>query len=383
MIASESLSDLSPPHPGRHSGIDLDDPIHITPPGTPPPPYPQPSPGCFEHLSSTLNESLTDSLISYPTPSRPVMNDSGSGLSLIQQPIMSMEDDDMSDQEVGQLEDHGPFKSLSRLWEHHAHLSVFINYVLSNSDPSSLLFYLITDLYKEGNAKEMRKWAYEIHSSFLVPCAPLRLNNVDESVACEIDDVLTKESDKEEILRKIFWKARARAKEELNEQLADFQQKRTAGLGMLFGPSDTQLDESESDKSKEIKIIDTYLSPKMESYVEDIEKDHVDSRQLTTAAGLATILTKIFQMRLPSLDHVPTFVAKDKSNIKTRLLTGKNRKMTVRGHHFGAHQYFTVTICNHCGNIIGGIGPQGYQCSGKLFSLSNHFFFFSSFCLFL
>lgn len=39
----------------------------------------------------------------------------------------------------GQLEDHGPFQSLSRLWGHHAHLAVFINYVLSNSDPSSLV----------------------------------------------------------------------------------------------------------------------------------------------------------------------------------------------------------------------------------------------------
>lgn len=35
----------------------------------------------------------------------------------------------------------------------------------------SQLFYLITDLYKEGNAKEMKKWAYEIHSTFLVPGA--------------------------------------------------------------------------------------------------------------------------------------------------------------------------------------------------------------------
>lgn len=70
-----------------------------------------------------------------------------------------------------QLEDHGPFKSLSRLWECVTHLAVFLNYVLSNSDPSSLLFYLLTDLYKEGNAKDMRKWAYEIHSSFLVPGA--------------------------------------------------------------------------------------------------------------------------------------------------------------------------------------------------------------------
>ncbi|KAK0092536.1 hypothetical protein PV326_001210 [Microctonus aethiopoides] len=368
LIASESMNDLSPPRHGRHSGIDLDDPtVHITPPGTPPPPYPQPSPG-NDISSSTLNESLIDSFMPL-SPSRQTLNESNSGLPIIQQPIMSMEDDDMSDQEVGQLEDHGPFKSLSRLWEHHAHLSVFINYVLSNSDPSSLLFYLITDLYKEGNAKEMRKWAYEIHSSFLVPGAPLRLHNVDENVAREIDEVLQRESDKEEILRKIFWKARTRAKEELNEQLADFQQKRTAGLGMLFGPSDAQLDESESDKSKESKVIETYLLPKMEPYLEDMEKDPLDLRQFTTAAGLATILSKIFQIRSPPLDRCPTFVAKDKSNIKARLLTGKPRKMTVRGHHFGANQYFTVTYCNHCQLIIGGIGPQGYQCSDCFLSV--------------
>jgi Regulator of G protein signalling-like domain. len=67
--------------------------------------------------------------------------------------------------------DHGPFKSLSKLWENNAHLAVFLNYVISNVDPCSLLFYLITDLFKEGNAKEMKKWAYEIHSTFLVPGA--------------------------------------------------------------------------------------------------------------------------------------------------------------------------------------------------------------------
>ncbi|CAL7948282.1 unnamed protein product [Xylocopa violacea] len=359
LIASESMNDLSPPRHVRHSDIDIDDLPHITPPGTPPPPYPVASPG-NDTSSSTMNDTI--------------LNDSIPGLPTLQQPIMSMEDDDMSDQEVGQLEDHGPFKSLSRLWGHHAHLAVFINYVLSNSDPSSLLFYLVTDLYKEGNAKEMRKWAYEIHSSFLVPGAPLRLHNVDENVAHEIDDVLLKESDKEEILRKIFWKARTRAKEELNEQLADFQQKRTAGLGTLFGPCDAQLDESASDKTRETKIIETYLLPKMDPYLDnfrdDIEKEHVDLRQFTTAAGLATILTKIFQVRPVSLDRVPTFVAKDKSNLKARLLTGKTRKVTIRGHHFVAHQYFTITYCNHCQLIIGGIGPQGYLCSDC--SLSVH-----------
>ena len=30
---------------------------------------------------------------------------------------------------------------------------------------------MITDLYKEGGVKEMKKWAYELHSSFLLPGA--------------------------------------------------------------------------------------------------------------------------------------------------------------------------------------------------------------------
>lgn len=96
---------------------------------------------------------------------------------------------------------------------------------------------------------------------------PLRLSNVDENIAREVDEVMLKEYDKEEILRKIFWKARNRAKEELNEQLADFQQKRTAGLGTLFGPPEKSLDEISHDKAKEMKLYETLLLSKLEPYL--------------------------------------------------------------------------------------------------------------------
>lgn len=43
-------------------------------------------------------------------------------------------------------------------------------------------------------------------------------------------------------------------------------------------------------------------------------------------------------------------------------------QFTNKGHHFVAHQYFTVTYCNHCQLIIWGIGPQGYQCTSMLIS---------------
>lgn len=55
LIASESMNDLSPPRHVRHSDIDIDELPHITPPGTPPPPYPIASPG-NDTSSSTIND---------------------------------------------------------------------------------------------------------------------------------------------------------------------------------------------------------------------------------------------------------------------------------------------------------------------------------------
>lgn len=79
--------------------------------------------------------------------------------------------------------------------------------------------------------------------------------------------MLTREFDKEEILRKIFWKARNRAKEELTRQLVDFQQKRTAGLGTIFGPNDSSLAEISQDKAKEMKLYENILLNKLEPYL--------------------------------------------------------------------------------------------------------------------
>uniref|UniRef100_A0A182VH61 Regulator of G protein signalling-like domain-containing protein n=1 Tax=Anopheles merus TaxID=30066 RepID=A0A182VH61_ANOME len=185
-----------------------------------------------------------------------------------QKPIISMEDDDISDQESF-IEENSPFRSLTQLLEadKSVYLAVFLNFVLTNSDPSALLFYMITMLYKEGTVKDMRKWAYEIHSTFLVPGAPLLCANVDEALARDIDDVLQKENDKAEILRMVFWRSRLKAKEMINQQLQQFQTKRTAGLGTMYGPNDQQLQMAKGDKVKEQRIIDETLLPKLQQYL--------------------------------------------------------------------------------------------------------------------
>lgn len=139
--------------------------------------------------------------------------------------------------------------------------------------------------------------------------------------------MLLREYDKEEILRKIFWKARSKAKEELTKQLTDFQQKRTAGLGTIFGPTDQSLEEVYHDKARETRLYESLFLERWEPYFEEVEKDGADPKRYYTAAAISTVFSRIFGIRHPNhnLDRCPTFVNKEKS-FRTKLM-GKNRKV--------------------------------------------------------
>lgn len=282
--------------------------------------------------------------------------------------IISMEDDEMPDDQESINEDHGPFRSFHQLLEHEnlAYLAVFLNFVLSNSNPAPLLFYLITSLYKEGTVKDMRKWAYEIHSTFLVPRAPLLWCDVDVNMLREVDDVLQNEYNKVEILRKLFWSSRRKAKEHITQQLNEFQVKRTAGLGTMYGPSDQVLMEAQGDKAKEQKVFEETLLPKLQQLVEELERETPNEcpKKSALSSALSTVLHRIFVTR-PNpgspIDRVHHFVSREKS-FKSRLM-GKHRKAMVRGHHLVLRQYYEIAHCNHCQNIIWGVSPQGYHCT--------------------
>ncbi|XP_062561039.1 uncharacterized protein LOC134225187 isoform X2 [Armigeres subalbatus] len=365
----------------------------ITPPGTPPPPYLSTSmigsgagSGHLHHDHTTAGDLATsiENLLHHPNyqqhhPSSGVTRPApavpqqmattivAAQANVAQKQIISMEDDENSDQESF-IEEHGPFRSLTQLLEpaHSAHLAVFLNFVLSNSDPSPLLFYLITALYKEGSIKDMRKWAYEIHSTFLVPGAPLLWPNVDESLAREIDDILQKENDKVEILRKVFYKSRNKARDYINIQLQEFQVKRTAGLGTMYGPTDQQLQNAKGDKVKEQRIVEETLLPKLQQYLEEIEKESPKEcpKKLALCAALSTVLQRFFVTRPNTgspIDKVHHFVSREKS-FKSRLMT-KHRKQDILGHNLRLQPYYEVTRCNHCQNILWGVSPQGFHCS--------------------
>ncbi|CAL4066068.1 unnamed protein product, partial [Meganyctiphanes norvegica] len=335
------------------SGLSTDD---NEPPGTPPPPY------VSQH---NLGPNTDDNDDNYERIQDDVDTPTGGNSAgfFPTQPILSMEDEEFSDPEP--LEDHGPFQSLSKLWNHNAnaYLAVFMNYVISNCDSSCLFFYMITDLYKEGGVKEMKRWAYEIHSSFLLPGAPLRLSSIEDSILHEIDETLQNELDKEEILRKVFWKARQKCREDLNEQLADFRAKRSAGLGSIFGPRDHTLEESIHNKQKELQIVEHLLVPCLESVSEDLK--NATDQMFLTASCLATILQKYYgvksQQSLQLIDRCPLFVSKERP-LRSKFFRG-SKKLVSRDHVFNQHAYYSVTYCNHCGLIIWGITPQGYQCA--------------------
>lgn len=291
-----------------------------------------------------------------------------------------MEDDEIGDEQDSTSEDHGPFRQLQVLLEpeHVAYSAVFLNFVLSNSNPSPLLFYMITGLYIDGtNTKDMRKWAYEIHSTFLVPRAPLLWCGVRESeqLARGVDTVLQTEHGKIEILRTVFRKGRNRAKEHIAKQLEEFKQKRTAGLGTMFGPSDQQLFEAKGDKLREQKVFEETLLPRLQQLVDELEREASAAagqagvgecpKKSALCSALSTVLHRIYVTgrTIPGspIDRVHHYVSREKS-FRSRLMN-KTRKTTVRGHNLQLHQYHEVTHCNHCQDIIWGVSPQGYQCA--------------------
>jgi hypothetical protein len=327
----------------------------VSPPGTPPPPY----------IASSISAAQTH---------------------IEQRAILSFECDNETDEEP-LAEDDGIFRSISLLTapENVAYLVVFLNFVLSNSKPAAILFYMITELYKKGNVKDMRKWAYEIHSTFLVPTAPLSFfpasNIQSESLARDIDDKLAQAKNYQPqdrgnnqdfemagLLRNVFQKSRSKARDVINRQMEEFQEKRTAGLGTMYGPSGPELANAKGNKQHETKIVEDFLMPKLTALLDECERSATSDESLgptkmALTSALSTVVHKIFLPRgtAAGTERIHHYVTREKS-FKTRLIS-KNRKALVRGHHLTLRQYYETTHCNHCQNLMWGVAPQGFACA--------------------
>ncbi len=76
---------------------------------------------------------------------------------------------------------------------------------------------------------------------------------------------LSEDFDNEGEMRKLFWKARAVARRELKEQLSQLRDKRAAGLGGLFGPSELELRLCVDNRARELAVVEEYLVPMLDS----------------------------------------------------------------------------------------------------------------------
>ncbi|CAI2356462.1 unnamed protein product [Caenorhabditis sp. 36 PRJEB53466] len=269
----------------------------------------------------------------------------------------------------------GPFSNLAELKTHPAHLAVFINYLLSHGNPSSLFFYLITDAYQSayGTAKEFRRWAFEIFSTFIIPNSPMCIPNSNQSVIQPIDKIMCMTAEHigdsdADTLKRIFVPGRQRAVTDINMYLNEFRQKKQ--LGGQVSESANQLTHMvRGDMAMENRVGEQMLFRCLEQCSNSADFDSCEIRTQAIISSLATVIKIVLGKTSSSsnektLDKFPQFMARDKPPGKSRKLPAniKNR-IQVKGHSFSINSVNTVHYCYQCRDAIWGMQPWIYFCS--------------------
>ncbi|KFD55689.1 hypothetical protein M514_03437, partial [Trichuris suis] len=265
--------------------------------------------------------------------------------------------------------DDAIFASFLSLKDRLAHLAVFLHYLLSNNDPSFVLFYLVTEVLSlSGVSKHWRQWAYEIYSSFLAHIAPCKLQLIDQDACEDLDATFSKPTEQlsPEKMRHLFDRARESALVTVNEQLADFRNKRILGLGSVFGESLLH-GLKENDTASEAKIFDALISPHVPTYFDrSWEYGDLTRRAQVILSSLSTLF-KHYNVKCSSaeveklVDKCPTYVSKEKSNFASQLLAKSNRR--VKNHCFVLIPVCQAMFCDHCHELLWGIKATGLLCT--------------------
>ncbi|XP_071842213.1 rho guanine nucleotide exchange factor 11-like isoform X4 [Apostichopus japonicus] len=274
--------------------------------------------------------------------------------------IIAMDDEFQSDPET--YDEHGPFDSLEELEKKPAHLAVFLHYLISNSDPSSMFFYLVTEDYKAGSLKEMKKWSYEIFSSFIAENAPMRVEGITKATAENIEADMSASNLTDEKMKQLFVAAQSQAVQEVLDLLAEFRRNRSLGLGSIFG--DQWVQES-MERHQEIGIVEQLLMPHL-TRIMNIKNP--EDRNSALASALSTFLRRsgVKVQGNSSLERCPSFANKDKKTrgkpSKKKIQQSRGNKQHVNGHQFQETNYTSTAFCGVCKGLLWGIGNQGLRC---------------------
>ncbi|XP_075987667.1 rho guanine nucleotide exchange factor 2 isoform X2 [Anticarsia gemmatalis] len=295
-----------------------------------------------------------------------------------QRAIISMEEDDSPASDNSTYS--SLFSNLRSVRESKARTAVLLNWLLGERRCAcACLLLVLTDGYRGASnvqSHTLRRWAYEIHSTFLVPNAALQLSGVDENMANEIEHVLVNEYEKEELLRNVFRKARQKAKDELSQQLTEFQVKRQVGLGTLYGPEDAVIDKCDVDKAQELVVVEQLMCGQLRAVSRgapaacgaDAHGGHGDTHHTLLAALIAAALC--LHCRPASVAAAvggsrASFLQRDKLyKQRVKQITKQHQQpFVVRGHHLQLQALTSVGHCHHCEHIIWGLAPQAYVCA--------------------
>ncbi|XP_067255893.1 rho guanine nucleotide exchange factor 11 isoform X2 [Chanodichthys erythropterus] len=172
-------------------------------------------------------------------------SDSGGKMQIIGPEEEEEEDDGYTINEMD-----GPFQDIELLKSRPAHMTVFMRYVFSQLlDPNPLLFYLCVEAYLGSSPKDARSLAPQICSHFLDHDAPLKIK-VREEFLTDIENRLHVQED----IRGPLSELQQQVLPDIQDQLQDYRNKQTMGLGSLFGESDLQ--QLDGDPAKERQVVD-------------------------------------------------------------------------------------------------------------------------------
>ncbi|KAK3107440.1 hypothetical protein FSP39_014688 [Pinctada imbricata] len=224
------------------------------------------------------------------------------------------------------------------------------------------LFYITSNLYQQakGGCKELQKWAFEIHSTFLVYGAPLKIDKVTDAVVSEIDNVLNTKYDKEDALRCIFQQARNIVQQVVDKLLEEFRAKRDLGFWNLYGAHHLK---DNMKLKEEMDVVNKVLNEHLENAQSESD-DAKPDRNIAIAWALATFIRGVSQQdkrHNSSLDRIQSFIAKDKKSLLMKP-SSLSKKRVVKDHQFILQHFVRVEYCLYCNKPLWGIGYQGYQC---------------------
>ncbi|CAF0825686.1 unnamed protein product [Rotaria sp. Silwood1] len=239
-------------------------------------------------------------------------------------------------------------------------LTIFLNFLLNdtNSDPSHLLFYIITEdlrIRKYDNRNELIRWIFEIHSTFTMNASPLYIG-LPQSQTDAINRWLDiHQQETTEDIKNIFNDARDHAKSIITDrQIIDFNHKRNININ-----NDLNLKQSHF---IEENLRSTFEYHYKSSYIDDWNSIK-NARSIALICALATYLKRCDIKKCGNipLEKIPKFLDKEQKRLLAKLQRTTPIKK-IKDHQLNEHQFLNETLCQVCFKPLWGINYQGYLC---------------------